>query len=746
MRRSGPGVAVLMGFGLLAGDGGLEALAQGRVVAQLADTLQPDGAHRWTVHGEAGQAVVVSKPELVDIDIRTPTGEEVFCGLSPVDFASDCVVWLASDGAYRVAISHRGVGGDARGYEILLIEGDPYPYTAWSATGALYHAVTEGRVELVQALIDRGGNVDETTSGADGFRTPLNYALEYTWDREMVRILLANGADPDSVPRYGVAPLVDAVHDGDVEMAGVLLEGGADPSARDDSDTPVLAIARESRNDEMAQLLMEHGADEEGARLVLPGDRVVYGDGGVQSVPRLIYEIYFANTENVLELLALGADPDATDCAATSMHGSDCVDTTPALVLAAALGEVDMVAGLLAHGADPDAISREDGGVFGAALKGTALMHAARSANDGDYGYLGGKFQYSHGELPARGRRERERSATVGLLLAHDADPNLRDERGCMALMYAVRSGNAETARLLRAADAEETGTCFDGDVSAPSAAVRPPGIVQDCSECPQLVAVPEGRFSMGSGDGEDDEVPVADRQVRRFAIGRYEVTREEFGAFVAATGYQTAGGCWTVDAAGEWNREAWASWREPGFVNESRHPVVCASWVDAQAYVDWLGERTGREYRLPSEAEWEYAARGGTVTERYWGDGARRQCEHANGADQTLSERISGRAATCRDEAAFTAPVGSFRANGFGLFDMLGNVWEWVADCWHSSYAGAPSGGEAWTDGASCRSRMLRGGSWSGGSRYLRSAGRNSYTVGIRMSNGGFRVARGLD
>ena len=250
----------------------------------------------------------------------------------------------------------------------------------------------------------------------------------------------------------------------------------------------------------------------------------------------------------------------------------------------------------------------------------------------------------------------------------------------------------------------------------------------------------------MGSTDGDDDEFPVRTVEMDEFAIGRYEVTREEFDAFVTSTGYRAEGNCWTVDAAGEWDHDAQASWRAPGFVNGARHPAVCVSWADAQAYVEWLRARTGGDYRLPSESEWEYAARGGTTTERYWGDAARDQCRYANGADGTMMEELRGRGVACGDGAVYTAPVGAFESNAFGLFDMLGNAWEWVEDCWHGNYAGAPVSGRAWTYGGNCRSRMLRGGSWSGNARYLRSADRNSYRTNVRMSNGGFRVARSLD
>ena len=160
---------------------------------------------------------------------------------------------------------------------------------------------------------------------------------------------------------------------------------------------------------------------------------------------------------------------------------------------------------------------------------------------------------------------------------------------------------------------------------------------------------------------------------------------------------------------------------------------MVCVSWKDAKAYVDWLSGKTGKGYRLLSEAEWEYVARGGTRTSRYWGAGEGGQCEYANGA------------ASCRDRSVYTAEVGSYRANGFGLHDVLGNVWEWVEDCWHEDYTGAPVDGSAWTSGGECGYRVLRGGSWVAKPRNLRSAIRIRNSTGNRVNFLGFRIARTL-
>ena len=226
--------------------------------------------------------------------------------------------------------------------------------------------------------------------------------------------------------------------------------------------------------------------------------------------------------------------------------------------------------------------------------------------------------------------------------------------------------------------------------------------VFRDCPDCPELVVIPAGTFRMGSPASEagryDREGPRHEVTLRsRFALGRYEVTRGEYAAFVSATGWRSSRGCYMWD--GSWNLDDEASWRAPGFAQGDGHPVVCVSWTDAQAYVRWLSEETGKGYRLPSEAEWEYAARGGTTTSRYWGDGSSAQCAHANGADASAKRVHSGwPVASCDDGVVHTASVGSYDANAFGLFDVLGNVWEWTEDCWHGTYAGAPGDGAAWT------------------------------------------------
>jgi formylglycine-generating enzyme required for sulfatase activity len=264
---------------------------------------------------------------------------------------------------------------------------------------------------------------------------------------------------------------------------------------------------------------------------------------------------------------------------------------------------------------------------------------------------------------------------------------------------------------------------------------------LRDAPWCPELVVVPAGAFMMGSTEPErrwaidqgaerewvDWEKPQHRVVIpERFAVGKHAVTRGQFARFVEATGHDMSGGCriWTGD---KWEQSPTADWCAPGFAQTDDHPVVGVSWEDATAYVEWLGGETGQPYRLPSEAEWEYACRAGTTTRYAWGD-----------EPPTPEQANFGR------NKGGTTAVGTYPPNPFGLYDMQGNVLEWVEDCWNESYAGAPNDGSAWTTG-DCSRRVLRGGSWGSDPRNLRSARRGRNGAGNRGDGIGFRVARTL-
>ena len=273
----------------------------------------------------------------------------------------------------------------------------------------------------------------------------------------------------------------------------------------------------------------------------------------------------------------------------------------------------------------------------------------------------------------------------------------------------------------------------------------------RDCPTCPEMVVVPAGKFLMGSPEDEKDRFPNEGPQhevtiAKPLAVGVTHVTRGEFAAFVAATGHNTDGGCYAFDGK-EWKNNAQASWRAPGFAQGDSHPVVCVNWHDAHAYVAWLKQQTGVDYRLLTEAEAEYGARGTTAATRqpryFFGDDAKDLCKYGNGADLTAKTKFPDlSAAECNDGYVFTAPAGHFAANAFGVKDVHGNVWSWTEDCYADSYKDAPKDGSAVRGEDGC-SRVLRGGSWDSDPRDLRSADRGGIRPGNRGSNGGFRVGR---
>ncbi len=277
-------------------------------------------------------------------------------------------------------------------------------------------------------------------------------------------------------------------------------------------------------------------------------------------------------------------------------------------------------------------------------------------------------------------------------------------------------------------------------------------------AQAPTMVAIRPGRFQMGSMEGDADEQPPHAVTIPQpFAMSRCEITVGQFRQFVQDKDYhqgkvylttaeETDKGCFKFEN-NEWQQQPEHNWKNPGFKQGDDHPVVCVSWDDAQAYVKWLSHRTGAQYRLPTEAEWEYAARADTVTARFYLDN--QQCNYANGADQeTQAIADSGWAlAECNDSYVYTAPVASFGHNHFGLFDMLGNAWEWTQDCWHENYNDAPDDGTAWleTEGSNCDRRVVRGGSWDNDPQILRSAYRFRLNTDYTFNNLGFRIARAL-
>jgi sulfatase modifying factor 1 len=281
------------------------------------------------------------------------------------------------------------------------------------------------------------------------------------------------------------------------------------------------------------------------------------------------------------------------------------------------------------------------------------------------------------------------------------------------------------------------------------------PRVIQDAPYAPPMVVLPGGTFIMGSSDAETTregrapaeaafEHPERQMTITPFAIGRADVTVGEFDRFVKATNRTSVfDGC-MVDKHGTWGVDPKASYLDPGFAQTSASPVVCVTWDDARAYAAWLTRQTGHPYRLVREDEWEYAARAGTTTARWWGDSQAGLCAHANGADRSFDRAYPGDAKanlSCDDGYAGSNPPGAFPPNPSGLYDMLGDVWQWTADCFADTYGAQ----DAKAASEPCVRRSIRGGSWHNYPNVLRAASRFWLKPEMRSSSLGFRVARDL-
>jgi len=297
----------------------------------------------------------------------------------------------------------------------------------------------------------------------------------------------------------------------------------------------------------------------------------------------------------------------------------------------------------------------------------------------------------------------------------------------------------------------------FESLSSSRARALQPRDSFKECDGCPEMVVVPAGAFTMGSPENEHDRFSDESPQhvvtfARPFAAGKFEITVDQFAVFVKETAYDVGSKCLTLEEGKSAVREG-RSWRDPGYPQTGSHPAACVSWNDAKAYLGWLTEKAGKQYRLLTEAEWEYAARATTTpgsTSRYtFGDDDSAMCRQGNVVDKTARETIPGAGTwtifPCSDGYAYAAPVGTFATNAFGLYDVHGNVWEWTEDCYNISYNGAPADGSPWNVG-DCDHRVVRGGMWGSSPANVRLARRFKNPNNTRSQDIGFRVARTME
>jgi len=283
---------------------------------------------------------------------------------------------------------------------------------------------------------------------------------------------------------------------------------------------------------------------------------------------------------------------------------------------------------------------------------------------------------------------------------------------------------------------------------------LKPKDVFRECENCPEMVMVPAGEVLMGSDRNDIDNGIAAANEGPQYkavikqpiAVGRFEVTRDQYAAFVKSSGYKSGDRCTTFENNIPQERPD-RSFLNPGYAQDGTHPAVCVSWVNAKAYVDWLSQTTGKSYRLLSEAEFEYVARAGSASRYGFGSDPAEICKFANGADQSAKSAglpVNSSYMNCKDGFPFTAPVGSFAANAFGLYDVIGNVWEWTEDCFYGDYASAKLE-SASRSAEVCSSRTVRGGDWFSTESSLRPAVRAKADPGAHNDDIGFRVARTL-
>ena len=295
------------------------------------------------------------------------------------------------------------------------------------------------------------------------------------------------------------------------------------------------------------------------------------------------------------------------------------------------------------------------------------------------------------------------------------------------------------------------TATCFSHSLHAENNSIK--NLLE-----PAMVALPAGEFLMGS-NFSDGEKPIHNVNVKAFKIAKHEVTVGQFKQFVDATGYvpsdQMNGMCWKhVEEGGGRFKSGYdvapGNWSTPEYAPSNFHPVMCVSWDEANAYITWLSQQTGKKYRLPTEAEWEYAARAGSTTKYFFGDDDKDLCKYANTFDESglrafmRDKSYKKREVACDDGAEYTSVVGMYEPNKFGLYDMIGNISEWVEDCDHANFEGAPIDGSAWM-AEDCSMRARKGSNYGPfSSSHVSMRGHGGQTNRSSMGEG-FRVVEDL-
>ncbi len=622
---------------------------------------------------------------------------------------------------------------------------------AWSAspqdTAALFTAADQGDMHRLKQELGKG--LDVNAADGDGW-TALMFAAS-SGRVDAAKFLIQKGANINARSGKGETPLMAAALAGSEELVKLLLAKGAERNTTTALGLTAAEIARRAGHGELASLLQPAGAVGTTTAAKPPTKQIeaktnaaaaAFQAGDYNRAASLFRDVVGADPKNALAWHFLGQSLAKTgDLMGARKAYQQALEAAPAGSEVASRTEA-MLANLPLP--DPATISLPSGLTLYDEMNGldrrmeqegkpTLFEDVSRMiAEYGPYTKLTQvQHKLLHGLLPELkvGTTEEARNALPNIQRLRAVDKDNLDllKQEALALHQLGRYAEAKAgyAEWLRRAGAKTSGRQVVVDnLELANQAEMPKamdnvGGGRDCPDCPEMVDIPGGRFLMGSpleeAGHQDDESPQHQVTVAGFSLSKTEITRGQFTAFVNESGYDAGDQCWTFEG-GQFEKRSGRNWRNPGFHQDDSHPVACVNWQDAQAYTQWLSKKSGRNYRLPTEAEWEYAARAGTATANYWGDNPSQACNYANVRDRTGKTQepnpIMGKGFDCTDGYAYTAPVASFEPNTFGLYDMSGNITEWVEDCYHDNYTGAPRDGNAWST-VDCKFRGVRGGSF---------------------------------
>jgi len=638
-----------------------------------------------------------------------------------------------------------------------------YRFGHWNPT-PLILASMGGHTDTVKLLLDRGADVNATDS-MSGIRA-LTIAAWSGDNPEIVKLLLDRGANVNEKNSEGTTPLIFAAGKGRPGMVKNLVERGADINAKDATGSTALSMAAYEGHNDVVTILVQAGADVDAAMVALEtgansGKSTAAATKSRQGVKSL--EKYAQKGDKVTRSVTAGAVlgeqktilgenkkdsprqesiPSPTAVVEKDRSKVAVWDLTPGDIKAAYAQDLtSILVSEISRSGKYEVYSQDNvrtlagwtaermtlGCTDTKCLTALGQMDIAKLIS-GRVGKIGNRYSVSLNLFDTQNARAEKSVSEFGRSEEELIDLVQVAARNLLGITVGVSQAGEKASEKARPS------------LTSPSAGKT----FTDPLTGMKFAFIKGGCFKMGDtfGDGEADEKPVHDACVDDYYLGKYEVTVGEFRKFADATGYRTEAekgdGCF-IHTGEKWERDRMVNWRTPGFSITDMHPVVCISWNDADAFARWMRGQGGKPYRLPTEAEWEYAARNGGEKIKYaWGNGD----PSGNIADESVNRKFPKWPVWpgYDDGHVNTAPVGTFRMNGLGLYDLAGNVWEWYSDWYDQNYyqyspkdnAKGPEKGQY---------RVLRGGGWDCYPFYLRASVRFRNDPTIQGTNAGFRL-----